>query len=280
MSLDTLLDPLFGVPFLVGLGVSVVLPPLGAVLRLRDEWLAALGLAHLAGASALAGLAVGVPAVVGAPAGALAGALVKALGRFRGNTAFALMILGGWGATLLVAANTTLGSAAGHALVEGQLYFAGPAQLWAVLALLVLVAAVLPRLMPSLVRARFFPADERANRLPAWRWHLGFDLLAALGMALGAGTVGLMGAFALVFVPPWVAFRAARSWRGALYLGTALGIAVYLLAFAAALALDQPFGPVLVAVALVGAAVVRAASALRWPDGRVRVGGAEGPGLP
>jgi zinc transport system permease protein len=89
-----------------------------------------------------------------------------------------------------------------------------------------------------------------------------------------------MGAFALVFIPPWVAFRAARSWRGALSLGTALGIALYLLAFAAALALDQRFGPVLVAVALLGAAVVRAAAALRWPDARARVGGAQGPGLP
>ena len=41
--MDILLDPLFRIPFLVGLLVSIVLPLMGALLRLREEWLAALG---------------------------------------------------------------------------------------------------------------------------------------------------------------------------------------------------------------------------------------------
>ena len=53
MNLDILLDPLFRTPFMVGLVVSIVLPLTGVLLRLRDEWLAALGLAHLADAEAL-----------------------------------------------------------------------------------------------------------------------------------------------------------------------------------------------------------------------------------
>jgi len=246
-----LTDPMFHLPFAAGLVVAVVLPLLGVLLRLRDEWLAALGLAHLAGASGLVGLAGGVPVVVGAPLGALAGALFKSLGRFRGNTVYGMMILAGWAITLLVAANTALGSVMGHALVEGQLYFAGPVHLAGALVLAAVAAALLPWAMPRLIRARLFPGHEAANGLPAWRWHLAFDALVALGMALGTGILGLMGAFALVFVPPWVAFRLASNWRACLVLSVAIGLAAYGLAFAIALAGDQPFGPVLVAVLLV-----------------------------
>jgi zinc transport system permease protein len=252
MGLDLFFDPLFRIPLLVGLLVALLLPLLGALLRLQDEWLAALGLAHLAAASALAGLAVQVPAVLGGPIGAAAGAAIKALWGGRGNTAYAFMILAGWGTTLLIANNTALGSAMGHALVDGQLYFAGAVQLGSAAVLIALAALGLPWLMPRLIHARFFPRHEQANRLPAWHWRLGFDLLVALGMAVGTGTLGLMGAFALVLVPPWIAFRLARSWRWTLILSVGLGVVAYLLAFGVALGLDQPFGPILVAV-LVGA---------------------------
>jgi zinc/manganese transport system permease protein len=257
MNLDLFFDPLFRVPLAAGLLLALVLPALGVLLRLRGEWLAALGLAHLAAASALAGLAVGVPAVLGGPLGAVAGALANGLGRARGNTAYAFMILIGWTTTLLIAANTPLGAAIGHALVDGQLYLAGRVQLAAAIALALAAALSLPWLTPRLVRARFLPRHEVANRLPAWRWHLGFDLLVALAMAVGTGTVGLMGAFALVFVPAWIAFRLAAGWRSALLLATGTGLAGYLLAFALALGLDQPFGPVLVAV-LAGLAMAAA----------------------
>jgi zinc transport system permease protein len=57
--------------------------------------------------------------------------------------------------------------------------------------------------------------------------------------------LGVMGAFALVFVPPWLAFRRAGDWRGSLLLALAIGVAAYIAAFALALGFDQPFGPVL-----------------------------------
>lgn len=270
MSAGLLLDPLFRVPFLVGLILAALLPLLGALLRLRGEWLAALGLAHLAAASALLGLAAGVPAVLGASAGALGGALAKGLGGCRGNTVYALMVLSGWAGTLLVAANTHLGSALGHALVEGQLYFAGPLQLGTALGVASLAALALPWLLPRVVRAALFPHQERANALPAWRWHLGFDLLAALALAVGAGTLGVMGAFALVFLPPWLAFGMAAGWRGALALSAASGALLYVVAFVLALAGDQPFGPVLVGVLLLGAGALRGAVALGRGAGRLR----------
>lgn len=266
-----LLDPLFRVPLVTGLLLAVILPVLGALLMLREEWLAALGLAHLAAASALLGMAAGAPAVLGGTAGALTGGAVKAGLGARGNAAYGFMILIGWSAMMLVAANTAIGDSLGRALVDGQLYFAGAIDLSAASVLTVLVAILLPWLSHKLLRARFFPRFERANALPAWRWHLSMDLLAAAGMAIGTATLGLMGAFALVFVPSWAAFRLARGWRWTLIMAAAAGTGGYLLAFVLALGLDQPFGPVLVAVLVIlaGLAALAGISA-RWRAGEWR----------
>jgi zinc transport system permease protein len=242
------MDSLFVIPFFAGLAVAWLLPLVGNLLRLRDEWLATLGLAHLAAATALAGTALALPAVWGAPLGALAGAAIKHFSGSRSNSAYGLMILAGWSLTLLLAANTPLGDALAHAVVDGQLYFAGLRELLPAAFLAFVALPLLRRLTPRLIAAALFPENERANLLPAWRWHLGFDLLAALAIALGTATIGLMAAFALVFVPPWVAFRFAPDWRHAAWLSAAIGMTAYVLAFFTALQLDQPFGPVLVAM--------------------------------
>ncbi len=246
------MDSLFVVPFLAGLPLALVLPLVGLFLRLRDEWLATLGLAHLSAAGVLVALAAGLPGFSGALAGAFAGAAAKQAAGGRGNSAYGLMILAGWAATLLIAANTTLGEALAHGLMDGQLWFAGGRDL----ALGALVAALalpaLARLAPRLVAARFFPERERANCLPAWRWHLGFDLLVAVAVAAGTVTMGLMASFALVFLPPWIAFRRAAGGRRAGGIAAAVGVAAYGAAFWLALAFDQPFGPTLVAVLTIG----------------------------
>lgn len=244
------MDGPFVVPFVAGLLLAMLLPLVGNLLRLRDEWLATLGLAHTAAAGALIGTALHLPTFVGSLAGAWAGTGAKQLGHGR-NSAYGLMILGGWATTLLVAANTARGEALAHALVDGQLYFAG----WRELAIdTAVVLAVLPALRwltPRLVAARFCPERERANGSASWRWHLGFDLLAATVIAAGTATVGLMASFALILVPPWIAFRIAADWRHAQRWAAGLGVASYIAAFWLALALDQPFAPVLVALLLV-----------------------------
>jgi len=250
MNWEIYADPLFRLPFLAGLLIAGVLPVLGALLMLREEWLAALGLAHLATAGALLGLAAGIPAMLGASLGALGGGAVKSLGGARGNAAYGFMILIGWSALLLAAANTSAGDALGQAVMDGQLYFAGWTELAAAVLLTGLAVTALPRLMPQLLRARFFPRHDTANRLPAWRWHLGFDLLAAFGVAIGTATLGLLGAFALILVPAWAAFRIAPGWAWTLWLAGLIGVAAYLAAFVLALGLDQPFGPTLAAVCL------------------------------
>lgn len=245
-----LVDPMFRVPLLAGLLAAAVLPLLGCYLRLRGEWLAALGLAHVAAAAHLTGAALQLPLLVSGAAGAALAVGLKQLLRREGNGGYALMMLGGWSVLFLVAANTPLGESLSHALADGQLYFATPEQLLALGVGGGAVLALTPWWNRRLLRARFFPAHEAANRLPGWRWHLSFDLAVALLLALATGAIGLMAAFALVFLPPWLAFRLAPHWKAGVALAVGAGVTGYLIAFALALHYDQPFGPVLVAVLL------------------------------
>lgn len=245
-----LLDPLFRTPLLVGLLCGGLLPIAGTYLRLRDEWLAALGVAHLTAASSLIGMALGLAPLTAGIGGAALAVGLKRLLASEGNLGYVLMILGGWSLLYLTAANSSLGESLTHALTDGQLYFANMTQLLSLAATGALFLLALRWWSPRLLRARFFPQFESANRLPAWRWHLSFDLVVALLLALATGCIGLMAAFALAFLPAWISFRTAPNWKANLLVSAGTGVASYLCAFVVALEYDQPFGPVLVAVLL------------------------------
>lgn len=249
-----LFDPLFRVPLLVGLLAALLLPLLGCYLRLRGEWLAALGLAHVAAACHLIGAALHWPLLLSGAAGAALAVALKRLLRRESNGGYAVMMLAGWATIYLVAANTPLGEALSHALSDGQLFFANHDQLVALAIGGGCTLALLPWWNRRLLRARFFPAHEAANSLPGWRWHLSFDLAVALLLALATGALGLMGAFALMLLPPWLAFRLAPDWKRSLLIAMAVGVVGYATAFVVALRFDQPFGPVLIAVLLALAA--------------------------
>lgn len=238
---------LFLAPFLTGLGLALLLPVLGCYLRLRDEWLAALSYAHVAAAGALVALALGIaPLLGGGLAAAAAGAGKYALARrLAGGAAYPLLLLSGWSLAILMTANLPLAERLGHALFDGQLYFSDASQLgwvllWAGPALLLLRC-----LSGHLLLSHVYPDFFRLRGLRRWPVQTGFDLLAALSLAIATMSLGVMGAFALVFVPPWLAFRRAADWRRGLLRSVLIGVVAYVLAFAVALAFDQPFGPVL-----------------------------------
>ena len=145
----------------------------------------------------------------------------------------------------LLAANQPLAERLGHSLFDGQLYFSGTAQLALVAPWALFAGATLLVLSRHLLLSRVYPDYFRARQLRIWPVVLGFDLVAALTLALATMTMGVMGGFALIFVPAWIAFRRAGSWRGGLIMATLIGLGGYIAAFLLALGLDQPFGPVL-----------------------------------
>jgi zinc transport system permease protein len=192
---------------------------------------------------------------VGALAGVIVAATLKRMAGRSGNDMYAVLILIGWSAALLAAANTTRGEDLARALVEGQLYFTSR---WHLVALILACGAsgvLLPWLSPRLLLGRFFPSHFLANGVTHPPHEIVFDVLLAGCLALAAMTVGVMAAFGLVFVPAWVAFRFAGSWRSMLVLSSSLGLVSYGVSYAAALVFDQPYGPVLVAVLLLLAAI-------------------------
>ncbi|MDQ5946863.1 MAG: zinc/manganese transport system permease protein [Pseudomonadota bacterium] len=248
-ALTMLFDPLFIQPFFTGLAFAFLLPLFGAYLRLRDEWLAALAFAQTAAAGSLLAMVAGWPLMFGGLLAAAAAAALKSLfetaARGVQGAAYAMLLVAGWGISVLLVANLPLAERLGHALFDGQLYFTDTGHLVAALVSVVVFSASLSRLSRGLLLAHFFPDFFRARGRSARQIHLFFDLLVAGALALATMSVGVMAAFAMVFVPPLVAWGWSASWRRSLLLAVVVGVTAYLVAFAGALLLDQPFGPVL-----------------------------------
>lgn len=256
--LDVLpVDALFLGPFATGLCFAVALPLLGSYLRLRDEWLAALAFAQTAAAGALLAMLAGLPLVAGGiGAAALAAGLKNLFDRAtRGapGAFFALLLVFAWAASVLLAANLPLAERMAHALFDGQLYFSDDSQLLTAIVCVLVALFALRVLSRRLLLAHFFPELLRASGHAAPR--LAFDLLVAATLALATMSIGVMGAFALIFVPPLLAWRWAGNWRHGLLLAAAVGVLGFTVAFALALALDQPFGPLLGGLLVIVAAV-------------------------
>jgi zinc/manganese transport system permease protein len=190
-----MMTELFLLPFLTGLALAVVLPLVGCYLRLRDEWLAALAYAHVAAAGALVAVLTGLsPLLGGLMAAGAAGAGKRVLSRrLSGGGAFPVLLLAGWAAGVLVTANHPVAERLGNALFDGQLYFAQGEQLsiavaWGIVALL-----LLRRLSPHLLLSHVYPDFFRMRGVGAWPVQAGFDLLAALTLALATMSIGVMG---------------------------------------------------------------------------------------
>ena len=260
---SVLLDPMFRMPFLTGFAFSLSLPILGMYLRLREEWLAALAFAQLAAAGSLGAAIVGLPFQFGAVAAAAAGALAKSLLAHTGNNGYAAMMIFGWALAILLLANVPVAEHLGHALFDGQLYFTSTSHLAAAGGYLVLGGALLILLSRALLLERMLPGFFAASGRSGRRYHVAFDLLAAAGLALATSSIGVMAAFGLVFVPSMIAYRLGKNWMSSLILAAGVGAISYLFAFAAALELDQPFGPVLVLILVAAAGIAQAIPAHR-----------------
>ncbi len=246
--MEILFDPLFRVPLVAGLAAALAVASVGLYLRLRAEWLAALGFAHLAGAGGVAGLLIGAPPLAAALGASVLAVAIKGALRRSGNDVYAWLILFGWSAMLVGASMTHHAKLLGDALVDGQLYFAGPAELTAAATAAAITALLLPLLSRRLLRHHLFPGHDPANGRPQWPVILGFDLVTALAVAVAALVMGVMAAFALVFIPAWIAFAFAGGWRRAVVWTLGIAAIGYTAAYVLAITADLPFAPVLVAV--------------------------------
>lgn len=250
MSLSLAWDPLFRLPLATGLMLATALPILGACLRMREQWFSGLGIAQLAAAGGVAGALLHAPVMLFALLGALLGGIARVLTGAPRNEHYAVMLLGGWAAVLLLSGYAHDASVTASQLLNGQLYFTALPHLLAATALLAAILLCGHWLARRLLISRLFPYHFRANRQPAWPHEASLEALLIGGVVLGITTMGVMATFAMLFIPPWVAFRLARGWMRAVLLSALLGVGAYFAGFLAALALDLSFGPALVAALL------------------------------
>ncbi|TXF13798.1 metal ABC transporter permease [Pelomicrobium methylotrophicum] len=248
--MDALFDPLFQLPFATGFAYALCLPALGMYLQLREEWIAALALAQVSAFGALAAAALNASVMMGAAAATLAAAAAKGHLARRGATGWILLLLFGWSGALLLAANLPLAEPLGRALLDGQLYFTGAVHLGVGVAAAAVAFGALAKLSRPLLLERLLPGFLEASGAPVRRLRLAFDLLAAVVIALATASIGVMATFALLYTPSVMAYRFAPNWRTGLFGAVLSGAALYVVGFSLALALDQPFGPVLVGAAV------------------------------
>lgn len=248
MSLSLAWDPMFRLPLLSGLVLALLLPLLGAGLRLREQWFSGLGIAQMAAAGGVAGAVLHAPVMLFALFGALLGGAVRLLAGTVRHEHYATLFLAGWAAVMLLGLHGHDAAMAAHHLLNGQLYFTALPHLLGGLALAAALLLSGRWLGRRLLLARLFPDYYRANQKPGWPHELGFEVLVVGGVLLGISSMGVMATFAMLLLPPWIAFRISRGWNRALAVSAAIGIAGYLLGFVLALVMDWPFGPTLVAV--------------------------------
>ncbi len=267
-----LFDPMFRVPFFTGLALAVALSLIGALLRLRAEWLAALGLSQVAAAGAMLAVWLSGPALLGASLAAVGAMALRSMLQRVGNSHHALMILIGWSATLIIGAHMDHGQVVSETFLRGQLYFTRHEHLIGAVGLLVVALGLYPWLTPRLLVTRFFPDYHAANGIPVWPHRLSYALLVIGATVLGTISVGAFPAFALLFVPPWIGFVLVDGWTRSVLAAVGIGVTAYVASFVLAMVLDQPFGPVLTAL-LVGLAALRFVSTVRRRGGEAQPDG-------
>jgi zinc/manganese transport system permease protein len=248
--MELLLDPLFRVPFLNGLCLALVLPLFAVMLRLTRQWLAALGIAHVAGAGGVVAGAVGLPALAVAWAAALATGLLKPISlrddkQQDDNEYFAMLMIAGWTLMLVVSSLSHHAHGVARMVIDGQLYFTHEWHLSAAAALSVISLSLAPRLQKSLLRHQLLPtAATPTGAILLWR------VLTLSGIALGTLSLGVMATFAILLIPASIAFRHGNHWRATLLLTVTISLFAYLTGFSLALMTDIPFGPMLTACLL------------------------------
>ena len=244
------LDPLFRLPLWTGLCAGMVLPLLGVLLHSRREWLAALGVSHVSAAAQLLGTVWhwGVWAIMGFST--VCAVAIQAVLLRRGNLGYALMMLLGWAAVYVLAANSAVGESFAHAMTDGQLLLVSPSLASVLFGVSLLLCVLLPTLLKVLLAQVFFPLNAALNRSRFVYWQALFYGLTALLLTVCAASLGLMASFALVLITPLLAFRLCRSMRTALYCAALLGGLAELASFVLSVQYDQPFGGVLVLILL------------------------------
>ena len=212
---------------LAALVVALLCAVLGVYVVLRGMSMLGDGLAHLSFAGVALGLALGhYPlALVFAVAGALLIQLLRAREVVRGDTAIGILFTAGLALGVLVV------SRAGGTGVNAQAYLFGnlasvlPQDAWLVSGVGLALVVAFALLHKELLAITFNEEAARLSGIPVGVLNVVFTTLTAASIVVAARVVGVLLVSALLVVPAATSLQMARSFRGAIALSVAFGLA-------------------------------------------------------
>ena len=257
---------------LAGLVVGVCAPLIGTFLVQRRLSLLGEGIGHVAFAGVSAGLATGLwplgTALVASVVAAVGIEWLRARARIAGDLALAVVFYAGIAGGVVLAGVAGSLDATTLGYLFGQILTVAPADAGVIAGLGLVIIAVVARTWRALLSITIDEEAARVAGLPVDRLNVLLAVLAALTVVAGMRIVGVLLVAALMVLPVGAAQRAARSFRAALLLASAIGggSAVVGLAIARAGALAPGATIVLVAAATFVIASVLRPGAARLPS--------------
>lgn len=215
--------------FLAGIILGAAIPCVGVVVVLKRLSMMGDALSHGSLAGVAGGLAAGIDPVLGATIACLgaAGAIELIRKRFKGHAELAIAIIMSLGVALAgIFSGFVKNSASFSSFLFGSIVAINDSELLAVgaIGLIVIAGCALMRRGLFLVTL-----DEQAARLAGVRVELvnaAFVIMTALAVSVGARTVGALVVSSMMVVPVACALQIARSWRQAVLISSAVGVAI------------------------------------------------------
>lgn len=214
---------------LAALVVAVLCAVLGVYVVLRGLSLLGDGLAHISFAGVAIGLVVGIyplgVALVAAIVGALAIHTLRARNVVRGDTAIGILFTAGLAlGILLVSRHRGLGVDVTSYLF-GNLLAVTAADLTLVSLIGTALVVVFGLMQKEFFYVTFNEEAARLSGLPVGLLNVLFTTLTAASIVMAARIVGILLVSALLVVPAATSLQFARSFRGAIALSVAFGLA-------------------------------------------------------
>lgn len=239
-----MLHELLWLPFLTGVGVSVLLALAGVGLLLNGSAWQALALSQWAAVGGVAASALSWPVL---PLALTVGGAMMWLLRLQsqGEPAALASFLTGLALVTLMAANLPQASLAASRWAEGQLYFVVPSDAWAVVVCVLITLPLLRYLQRFWLRSQLAP-NVVSWATPRLTVRLGESAWLVAVVVLGAMVLGVPAALSTLLFPAWVSALKARCLRHCMTSAVTLALGTFLAAWVFSLWLDQPFAPVLI----------------------------------
>ncbi|WP_028304753.1 hypothetical protein [Oceanospirillum maris] len=240
-----MLDSFWIWPFISGASIAFLLGLAGATLFLRSAIWQGLVVGQSAAAGGVLASVMALPLV---PVALLFSALVSLLTRRKAKLQQERLLLAfllcGALMTLLIV-NIPQASVAASRWLEGDVYFiTRQDSLWLLIPIMMLAVGY-STLQRVWQHSQIMPDRGCAPRLSRWRF-LFEAFWQLLLIVLGCLFLGLPAALFLILLPAWIAAFVANGFKPFLLLSSLISLVLFVISWAVALDLDQPFSPILI----------------------------------